>query len=43
VKELVNSFLKAEFSTAVEFRRRVEKLAIMEKEYAKELIEVNKK
>jgi ribose 5-phosphate isomerase B len=43
VKELVDSFLTAEFSTAEEFRRRVEKLAIMEKEYAKELIEVNKK
>lgn len=42
VKELVHSFLTAEFSTAVEFRRRVEKLHLMEVEYAKQLLEVNK-
>lgn len=43
VKELVESFLTAEFSTETEFRRRVEKLSIMEVEYAKQLVEVNKK
>jgi ribose 5-phosphate isomerase B len=42
VKELVDSFLTAEFSTAEEFRRRVEKLSLMEKEYANQLVEVNK-
>lgn len=42
VKELIHSFLTAEFSTAEEFRRRVEKLSEMEKEYAKQLVEVNK-
>lgn len=43
VKELVESFLTAEFSTAIEFRRRVEKLSLMEVEYAKQLLEVNNK
>ncbi|WML57831.1 ribose 5-phosphate isomerase B [Neobacillus sp. PS2-9] len=42
VKELVHSFLTAEFSTAEEFRRRVEKLSLMEKEYANQLVEVKK-
>jgi ribose 5-phosphate isomerase B len=42
VKELLESFLKAEFSTSIEFRRRVEKLTLMEVEYAKHLLEVNK-
>lgn len=43
VKELLESFLTAEFSTAIEFRRRVEKLSLMEVEYAKQLVEVNNK
>jgi ribose 5-phosphate isomerase B len=42
VKELIQSFLTAEFSTAPEFRRRVEKLSKMEIEYAEQLLEVNK-
>jgi ribose 5-phosphate isomerase B len=42
VKELIESFLTAEFSTATEFRRRVEKLSKMEIEYAELILEVNK-
>ena len=42
VYDLVHSFLTAEFSTAEEFRRRVEKLHLMEVEYAKQLLEVTK-
>jgi ribose 5-phosphate isomerase B len=34
VVELLESFLKAEFSTEIEFRRRVEKLNEMERQYA---------
>lgn len=34
VAELLESFLKAEFSTAEEFRRRVDKLHEMERQYA---------
>ncbi|UOK56098.1 RpiB/LacA/LacB family sugar-phosphate isomerase [Bacillus sp. OVS6] len=34
VEELLESFLKAEFSTKEEFRRRVEKLNEMERQYS---------
>jgi ribose 5-phosphate isomerase B len=37
MKDLVRSFLSAQFSTAAEFRRRVEKLSLMELEYAQQL------
>lgn len=38
VVELLESFLKAEFSTSEEFRRRVRKLDEMEVEYAEKLV-----
>lgn len=37
VVELLDRFMKAEFSTAEEFRRRVEKLHEMEREYASQI------
>jgi len=37
-KEVVETFVNAEFSTDPDFRRRVEKLAEMERKYAEELV-----
>ena len=37
-KEVLDAFVGAEFSTDPDFRRRVDKLAEMERKYAKELI-----
>ncbi|ALS20777.1 MULTISPECIES: RpiB/LacA/LacB family sugar-phosphate isomerase [Paenibacillus] len=41
VVELLESFLKAEFSTEEEFRRRVEKLYEMERHYAAQDMKIN--
>lgn len=38
VKDLIGAYIKAEFSTEEHFRRRVDKLAEMERHYAEELM-----
>ena len=38
VKEILDSFIAAEFSTDTDFRRRVNKLHQMERDYAKKLL-----
>ncbi|MCI0775301.1 MAG: RpiB/LacA/LacB family sugar-phosphate isomerase, partial [Chloroflexi bacterium] len=37
-KEVLEAFVNAEFSTDPDFRRRVDKLAEMERKYAEELV-----
>lgn len=40
-KEVIDAFLNAEFSTDPDFRRRVDKLAEMERKYAEELVQLD--
>lgn len=43
VKDLIGAYVKAEFSTEEHFRRRVKKLAEMERYYAEELLDRSQK